>query len=514
MQSLFISLLIGLLVGSSVAAPVSLATRSAAKPTPQQQQWLDYEVASMITWNIQTICSHGDGGKPYTTNDNVTSTPCQVSSSGFVPANAAVNAWNPSSLNTDEWASVSASFGAKYVILVAQHWSGFSLWDTQQTNYSIAHTSYSKSQDVVKEMIASCNKYNLTLGIFYSVHMNWYAGVTNGAVNADPIGPTNYTQQSFVDMAGAQIKEIADLFDGNLFELWFDAGVDNDLHLKYGLGDAIRAAAPNAICHGCLETDGGPIRWMMNEIGVQALPSWGALNSTREDSSTLADANGDPMGAVFNPPVCDTVLREHDWFYVNKSASETDNLRSNFDLVNVWLTSVGRSANLILNIGPNGLGAIEEEDVAAYKRLGKSVECLLKSEVGGEGEGVYKMDADSGVMEPPLSFDSPITGNYTFFVREDISHGQLINSFEIHCKIGGENEWDICPLSELGEGVIEGYPLSVGIGHKRVFHLVTGVGVEIEGVRVVVKDHYATESEVPTLRDIVFYDWNDVADCV
>jgi hypothetical protein len=31
--------------------------------------------------------------------------------------------------------------------------------------------------DVVTELIASCKKYNLKLGFFYSVHFNWYLGV-------------------------------------------------------------------------------------------------------------------------------------------------------------------------------------------------------------------------------------------------------------------------------------------------------------------------------------------------
>lgn len=58
----------------------------------------------------------------------------------------------------------------RYLVLVADHMTGFTLWDTALHNYSVAHTGYKGGGgDVVKDLIASCKKYNLKLGFFYSV---------------------------------------------------------------------------------------------------------------------------------------------------------------------------------------------------------------------------------------------------------------------------------------------------------------------------------------------------------
>ena len=69
---------------------------------------------------------------------------CQASSKKegtlYLPTPEATAKWNPSKLDTDQWASVAASFGAKYIVLVADHMAGFALWDTKLHNYSIAHT--------------------------------------------------------------------------------------------------------------------------------------------------------------------------------------------------------------------------------------------------------------------------------------------------------------------------------------------------------------------------------------
>ena len=155
--------------------PVALASKPVAKPSPQQLAWQDLEVSSMLGWNLQTICRpRGASG--------VTSQRCQASSKTegplFVPTVEQIAEWDPYNLDTDEWAKASASFGAKYVIIVADHMTGFTWWDTKYHNYSIAHTRYKGGgADVVREMIASCKKYNLKLGFFYSVHFNWFLGV-------------------------------------------------------------------------------------------------------------------------------------------------------------------------------------------------------------------------------------------------------------------------------------------------------------------------------------------------
>lgn len=43
------------------------------------------------------------------------------------------------------------------------------------------------------------------------------------------------------------------------------------------------------------------------------LPSWGASSGGQHSAPKYG--GGDPLGVTFQPPSCDTVLREHYWFW-------------------------------------------------------------------------------------------------------------------------------------------------------------------------------------------------------
>ena len=111
-----------------------------------------------------------------------------------MPTREAVADWDPYNLDTDKWVQTAVSFGAKYIVLVADHMTGFTLWDTKAHNYSIAHTRYKGGgQDVVRDFVASCVKYGVRPGFFYSMHFNWFLGVDGFKVGHTPLGQVNET---------------------------------------------------------------------------------------------------------------------------------------------------------------------------------------------------------------------------------------------------------------------------------------------------------------------------------
>ena len=44
---------------------------------------------------------------------------------------------NPEKLDTDQWAAVAASMGAKQIVFVAKHVGGFCWWQTQTSEYGV-----------------------------------------------------------------------------------------------------------------------------------------------------------------------------------------------------------------------------------------------------------------------------------------------------------------------------------------------------------------------------------------
>ena len=67
--------------------------------------------------------------------------------------------FNPTQLDTDQWIETAKAAGAEYVVLVAKHGSGFSLWPSKAHDYSILNSPYLNGQgDIVSDFIGSCEK--------------------------------------------------------------------------------------------------------------------------------------------------------------------------------------------------------------------------------------------------------------------------------------------------------------------------------------------------------------------
>ena len=384
-----------------------------ARPSAEQLAWMALEVGVMITFNLQTLCVPRHAA-------NASAQLCQVDSLA-IPTLESLRAWDPVGLSTDAWLDAAASFGARYAILVADHMAGFALWPTRATNLSIAATAWRGGRgDVVADFFASSQQRGIQPGLFYSTHFNWGLGVNLYRVGWPRMyGGEPLSQTAYEDIVLAQLSELAAYAP---FEMWFDGGVNTSATPR--VGPAVRALFPGALCHSCAGfTEAGPgplgqagrgLRWMGNEEGAMPLPSWGAA-----DAATIAPI-GLPTGAIFAPASCDTVLTEHDWFF---QPGEDAFLRSTCALTNVYLTSVGRASNLILNMAPGPSGALLPAEVAAYAALGDAVRCLWAAPLGA-WDGLA-LDAASGAVAVPLAIRCPpaLGCNATLVVQEDMAAG-------------------------------------------------------------------------------------------
>ena len=78
--------------------------------------------------------------------------------------------FDPSALDTDQWARTALALGARQVCLTAKHTGGFALWNTGATNYSIRASPFGRrtGRDIVAEFVASMRRHKL--------HTRGYAG--------------------------------------------------------------------------------------------------------------------------------------------------------------------------------------------------------------------------------------------------------------------------------------------------------------------------------------------------
>lgn len=489
-------------------ANVAILGNVTAKPSPQQLAYQAQEIGVMITWNWQTACAPPSA--------NTTTQACQAGSPTGplnLPDWAALRAWDFWQLNVTAWLGAAASFHAKYAVLVVDHMSGFTLWPTAVHNVSVASVAWRGGHgDVVAEYTAAAAAAGMLPGIFYSTHYNWVLGVNNYAVGWPRLyGGPQLSQAAYDAAVVAQLHELAGYFtpESPAWEVWFDGGPN--LNMTPSVAGTVRSLFPTAICHSCAGfTEAGAgagtgvgVRWMGNELGVMPLPSWGA---TTLDLAT----EGDPEGSIYAPPSTDTVLHRHSWFH--NPGDGLGNLQSTCALLNVYLTSVGRASNLILNLAPNATGAVDEIDVVAYAEMGLAIDCLWSAPLGAAVNVTIDPTLGTAVVpwQPVAGALAPCAGNASATCAVFNMSAVLQEEMAVAGQRLAQWSLDACIVADGVASGVDGdcagswvsllspaWPAAAttGIGHKRIVSAVAEVAAaapaQLTALRVTIASAYA-----------------------
>jgi alpha-L-fucosidase len=278
--------------------------------------------------------------------------------------------FNPTDMNVEQWIKTIKDTGLKAVILTCKHHDGFVLWPSKLTTHSIAASPYKNGKgDVVKEVSEACKKYGLKFGVYLSP---WDRN------------RSDYGSPSYVEYYRNQLKELFAAY-GPIFEMWFDGANGGDGY--YGgtkemrkingktfydwpkTIELVRGLEPKILFF----SDAGPeIRWVGNERGLAGKTNW---NNISRDTLYAGKAGiesllntGNEKGKDWVPAEVDVSIRPG-WFY---HAEEDVKVKTAEQLFEIYMTSVGRGSNLLLNIPPDKRGQIHEIDVAnlnAWKKL-------------------------------------------------------------------------------------------------------------------------------------------------
>lgn len=273
--------------------------------------------------------------------------------------------FNPSDFDADDLVRTLAEAGMKGVVLTCKHHDGFCLWPTRTTRHSVASSPWKQGKgDVVKDVSRACKKYGLKFGIYLSP---W----DRNAVS--------YGTPEYIRMYREQLKELSTGY-GPLFLAWFDGAnggdgyyggarekrsIDRSTYYQWNkTWGELKKRQPRAVVF----SDVGPdLRWVGNESGYAGYPCWATYTPVPLQAGTepapgtvryQLGTEGTVNGKYWIPAEVDVSIRPG-WFW---HEHENSRVRTPENLLNLYFNSVGRGANLNLNVPPDRRGRIHEED--------------------------------------------------------------------------------------------------------------------------------------------------------
>ena len=402
-----------------------------ARPTPDQAAWQDLELGMFIhiapnTWQ------DAEGDQRNTPLDKI----------------------NPTALDTEQWAQVAESMGAKYIVFVAKHMGGFCMWQTDTTDYGIKNTPWKDGKgDVLAELSASCKKHGIKLGVYLCPRDDAHNVGDSGRCK-DPA-----QQEKYNAIYRQQLTEVLGRY-GEMAEVWFDGSTIVEV------GDVLKQYAPHA---AIFQGKYASIRWVGNEDGKAPYPAWNAVSQKAAESGGATAKDGNPNGEVWLPNECDARMRQ-DWFWNSKNAKT---LKSVDQLMDMYYGSIGHGAVLILNATPDTSGRIPEADVQRAAEFGAEIQRRFgKSIAETQGSGESVLLELGGVKR----IDHIVA-------MEDILKGERIREYVIEGRAGGA--W-----AKLCEGT--------AVGHKKIDRIKP---VEVDAVRLRV----TKSADSPILRKFAVY---------
>ena len=403
--------------------------QSLAKPTPQQTVWSDQELGMFFHLDLPIFQRRGK---------NVNTEHCRDILDPRI--------YNPTKLDTDQWMEAAKAMGAKYVVLVAYHGSGFMQWQSDLFAYGLKQSPWRGGKgDVVADFVASAKRYGMKPGL--------YAYARGGRYLASKY-PVKRSDGS-IDMAAQKAKSrmiecyLEELWRnyGEFFELWYDGGV---LPVSKGGPDVERLVAKyqlNAILFQGPEHMKNLVRWVGNERGVAPYPCWSTGGRITQSHGDKEDQfPGHPDGAKWMPGECDLPLRKHRWFWTPESEPNRGwRYWTDDELVDKYYTSVGRNCNMLLNANINADGLVPDEDFGYYVRFGKNVRARFSdplASASGEGD----------VLEMALPVTGPVN---QVSISENISEGQRVRVYKVEGLVPGEGWKILCSGTSVGHKRIQ-----------------------------------------------------------
>ncbi|MEL0183790.1 MAG: alpha-L-fucosidase [Bacteroidota bacterium] len=452
------------------------STYNVVEPIPSDRQkiWQEMEYYAFIHFNMNTFTN-----KEWGYGDESPST------------------FNPTSLDTDQWAEVIKNSGMKGIIITAKHHDGFALWPSNYTSHSVKNSPWKNGEgDLIKDLEKSCRKFGLKLGIYLSP---W-----------DRNHP-DYGTKKYISYFRNQLTELLTNY-GEIFEVWFDGAnggsgfyggtneirkVDKKTYYDWeNTHKIIRELQPNAV----IFSDAGPdIRWVGNEKGYANKTTW---SNIYKDSvyGGMPDyykfSSGQENGSHFIPTETDVSIRPG-WYY---HPEEDDKVKSLEKLIDIYFNSVGLNSSLLLNIPVDTRGLIHENDTKRLYELNNYIRNTFSNNFLMESK-MYFNDTSHPInklIDNKISTMCPFKTKLNNVIEISLNENKIVDIFKISENINLGQRIKKFRLEALFDDIWVTIEEGTTIGSKR---LIKFDPIEIKKLKFTIID----SKDIPMISEIGIY---------
>ena len=320
--------------------------------------------------------------------------------------------------------------------LIVKHVSGFCLWPSAYTDYSVKNSPWKNGQgDVVREFTEAMHAAGMRVGFYLSPDDAHYPSSSPG----------------YETYFRNQLTELLTKY-GPVYEIEFN-GFQAPTGLDWaGIIQLAHRLQPEVLVYMGPEiaATGADLRWVGDETA----------QATRSTSSVGSVPNGGPSNVWYpaEAPVSDRGLNTWFW-HPNNSVITLANLQS------MYFASVGMNATLLFNVPPANTGQLDAPDVELLRQFGSWYHALYTTNlVQGQPvsvdstwaspgfEGAKAVDGDlctywaaaAGQTSGRLEVSPPAPVTFTVVsIREPIELGERITSYHLEIKKNGS--WNTSP---------------------------------------------------------------------
>jgi len=248
--------------------------------------------------------------------------------------------FNPTDLNATQWVNTLKASGFRQATLFAKHSTGFCLWPSAYTDYTVKNSPWKNGQgDVVKEFTDAMHAAGMRVALALSPWDVHYPS----------------SSSSYESYFRNELTELLTQY-GPVYEILLE-GFNAPGSLDWsGIVQLAHQLQPDVLVWMGPEiaTTGVDLRWIGNQTG----------QSSRSTSNVGAVPNGGPP-SVWYPAEAPVSDRTPSWFW-----HQNDTVISLASLQSIYFASVGMNSTLNLNVPPATSGQLDSADVSLLQQFG------------------------------------------------------------------------------------------------------------------------------------------------